>query len=67
MGVPVLRVGVFLDAMWDLYISRVIRPRDARFIVVGSLVAEHEVRFIVHRRKIRVLRFQKYYKVLWWG
>ena len=43
-----MREGRISDAMWDLCMSRVIVPRDARLTTPGSPFVEHNVHFLVH-------------------
>ena len=49
-----MRAGSLSDEMWELYMSRVLQPNDAR-LQQGEF-AENAVHFVVHRHRIRVLR-----------
>jgi len=51
-----MRAGRISDAMWDLYMSRVITPQDSRLTDADSPFANHDVHFIVHRHRIRTTR-----------
>ena len=51
-----MRAGHISDPMWDLYTSRIIAPGDSRLTGASSPFARHNVQFIVHRHKIRVMR-----------
>ena len=51
-----MRAGDISDEMWDLYLSRVMAPNDARFIDPKSPFMQYDTYFIVHRHRIRVLR-----------
>ena len=51
-----MRAGKMSDEMWDLYLSRVIVPGDARLTDPSSPFSKHDTKFIVHRHKIRVMR-----------
>eukprot|EP00973_Karenia_brevis_P011303 1530096-Karenia_brevis.AAC.1 len=42
--------------MWDVYLSRVVTPQDSRLTDPSSPFSGQDVRFIVHRHKIRVMR-----------
>ena len=50
------RFGKISDEMWNLYLSRVLRPQDERLSNFDSPFVQHEVHFIVHRHRIRVTR-----------
>ena len=49
-----MRAGSLSDEMWELYMSRVLQPNDAR-LQQGKFM-DNAVHFVVHRHKIRVLR-----------
>jgi len=49
-----MRAGIISDAMWDLYMSRVLKPSDPR--LTQGVFADNKVLFVVHRHKIRVMR-----------
>ena len=51
-----MRRGHISDEMWNLYLSRVLEPNDARLVAPSSKFAQHPWHFIVHRHRIRVLR-----------
>ena len=51
-----MRAGYISDAMWDMYISRVITPQDTRLTDADSPFTSNDVHFIVHRHRIRVTR-----------
>ena len=51
-----MRAGSISDEMWDLYMSRVIALEDDRLRKADSPFMQHDVRFIVHRHRIRALR-----------
>ena len=49
-----MRCGTISDAMWDFFMSRVIQPNDAR--LKEKPFVDHNLQFIVHRHRIRVMR-----------
>jgi hypothetical protein len=51
-----MRAGTLSDAMWDLYMDRVVKPLDPRLSDPASPFVKHNVHFIVHRHKIRIMR-----------
>jgi hypothetical protein len=51
-----MRAGTLSDAMWDLYMDRVVKPLDPRLSDPASPFVKHDVHFIVHRHKIRIMR-----------
>ena len=51
-----MRAGRISDEMWDLYVSRVVTPNDPRLSDPSSPFCRHDIQFIVHRHKIRVMR-----------
>ena len=51
-----MRAGCLSDAMWNMYMSRVMVPGDSRLTDPSSPFAKHDIHFIVHRHKIRVMR-----------
>ena len=51
-----MRAGTITDEMWALYQSRIITAGDPRLTAPGSPFVEFDVRFIVHRHRIRVMR-----------
>jgi hypothetical protein len=51
-----MRAGTMSDEMWDLYLSRVIVPGDARLTDPSSPFSMHVTKVIVHWDKIRVMR-----------
>ena len=51
-----MRAGKISDAMWDLYLSRVVQEGDHRLIEAPSLFANGEIQFLVHRHEIRLMR-----------
>ena len=51
-----MRAGKLSDAMWDLYMDRVAKPLDPRLSDPASPFVKHDVHFIVHRHKIRIMR-----------
>ena len=51
-----MRAGFISDEMWGLYLSRVLVPGDPRLADASSPFVKHDVTFVVHRHKIRVMR-----------
>ena len=51
-----MRAGSISDEMWEVYMSRVLQPKDPRLSGGDSPFAGHDAVFIVHRHKIRVTR-----------
>ena len=51
-----MRNGVISDEMWDVYCSRILVANDRRLIDPDSPFVRHNVQYIVHRHKIRVMR-----------
>jgi hypothetical protein len=51
-----MRAGRISDEMWALYMSRVMTPNDPRLLDPLSPFAMHDICFVVHRHKIRVMR-----------
>ena len=55
-----MRGGHISDEMWELYMSRVLQPQDHRPTDPASPFVKNKPCFVVHRHKIRVMRyFQK--------
>ena len=57
-----MRAGEISDAMWDVYMSRVIQEDDARLTAPASPFVASGVQLIVHRHNIRVMRSLAYAK-----
>ena len=51
-----MRAGCISDEMWHLYQSFVIRPNDPRLVETDSPFVLHDIHFLVHRHRIRVMR-----------
>ncbi len=51
-----MRAGCISDEMWDVYLSRVLVPNDPRLSDPASPFANHDIRFIMHRHRIRSMR-----------
>ena len=51
-----MRSGSISDEMWELYLSRVITRNDDRLRNEDSPFVQHDIHFIVHRHRIRVLQ-----------
>ena len=51
-----MRAGRIRDEMWNVYMSRVRVPNDMRLSSPSSPFANHDIRFIVHRHRIRSMR-----------
>ena len=49
-----MRAGSISHDMWNVYMSRVVRPQDLRLTDESSPFMQHDVHFIVHRHRIRV-------------
>jgi len=51
-----MRAGEISDDMWNLYLSRIIKPHDSRLSDPKSPFVMNDIHFIVHRHRIRVTR-----------
>ena len=51
-----MRKGRISDEMWEMYLTRVVQKNDPRLRAKDSPFMKHDVNFIVHRHKIRVMR-----------
>ena len=51
-----MRNGKISEEMWNLYLSRVIVKNDPRLSDPDSPFVKHEINFIVHRHRIRVMQ-----------
>ena len=51
-----MRAGEISDAMWNVYISRIIFAEDPRLTDPDSPLTQNSLRFVVHRHRIRVMR-----------
>ena len=51
-----MREGQISDKMWDVYMSRVLQDNDERLTNPNLPFLNGDVRFIVHRHKIRLMR-----------